>query len=180
MKNLTGNRLYELFVFQMQTLRAVHADPHPGNYLVGENGRIGLVDFGCVKRISPDIPELTRCFMDREWEKGEEQLLRMLRMIWGSRVSLDDVKARRTFLSFTKFVDIVFPRGESRDAAVDFGGDKVLSGAGNNFRMALENKLTNPEFLFVSRAELGLYNLLHELGAKVDTKAVWRRSRKAD
>ncbi len=30
-----------------------HADPHPGNLLVLPNGRIGLVDFGAVARLSP-------------------------------------------------------------------------------------------------------------------------------
>jgi predicted unusual protein kinase regulating ubiquinone biosynthesis (AarF/ABC1/UbiB family) len=31
----------------------LHADPHPGNYLFGDDGRIGVVDFGCVKRFDP-------------------------------------------------------------------------------------------------------------------------------
>jgi ubiquinone biosynthesis protein len=32
----------------------VHADPHPGNFLVTPDGRIALLDFGCVLRLSPD------------------------------------------------------------------------------------------------------------------------------
>ena len=31
-------------------LRALHSDPHPGNYLFEEDGTVGLLDFGCVKR----------------------------------------------------------------------------------------------------------------------------------
>lgn len=30
--------------------RAVHADPHPGNYLFQPDGRVGILDFGCVRR----------------------------------------------------------------------------------------------------------------------------------
>ena len=30
--------------------RVLHADPHPGNYLFGEDGRVAVLDFGCVKR----------------------------------------------------------------------------------------------------------------------------------
>jgi len=30
--------------------RAVHADPHPGNYLFHPDGRVGILDFGCVRR----------------------------------------------------------------------------------------------------------------------------------
>ena len=37
--------------FQVNTLKAIHADPHPGNFLFKENGTIGIIDFGCIKRI---------------------------------------------------------------------------------------------------------------------------------
>jgi predicted unusual protein kinase regulating ubiquinone biosynthesis (AarF/ABC1/UbiB family) len=40
-------RLYYTSVFHF---RALHADPHPGNYLFSPDGRVGLLDFGCVKR----------------------------------------------------------------------------------------------------------------------------------
>jgi len=33
--------------------RTLHADPHPGNYLFEPDGRVGMVDFGCVKRFDP-------------------------------------------------------------------------------------------------------------------------------
>lgn len=31
-------------------LRALHADPHGGNYLFEHDGSVGMIDFGCVKR----------------------------------------------------------------------------------------------------------------------------------
>lgn len=40
-------RLYYTMAFDNRTL---HADPHPGNYLFEPDGRVGLLDFGCVKR----------------------------------------------------------------------------------------------------------------------------------
>jgi ubiquinone biosynthesis protein len=32
----------------------VHADPHPGNFLVAEDGRIAVLDFGCVLRLDAE------------------------------------------------------------------------------------------------------------------------------
>jgi len=32
----------------------VHADPHPGNFLIARDGRVALLDFGCVLRLAPD------------------------------------------------------------------------------------------------------------------------------
>ncbi|MBM7119366.1 ABC1 kinase family protein [Archangium primigenium] len=31
----------------------IHADPHPGNFMVLEDGRLGVLDFGSIKRFSP-------------------------------------------------------------------------------------------------------------------------------
>ncbi|MBN2360616.1 MAG: AarF/ABC1/UbiB kinase family protein [Deltaproteobacteria bacterium] len=48
------DRLAERFVTLMfsmlHELHVLHADPHPGNFLVTPEGRIGMLDFGCVRR----------------------------------------------------------------------------------------------------------------------------------
>jgi predicted unusual protein kinase regulating ubiquinone biosynthesis (AarF/ABC1/UbiB family) len=48
-----GLTLADLYYTQLFRLRMLHADPHPGNYLFEDDGRVGLVDFGCVKRFDP-------------------------------------------------------------------------------------------------------------------------------
>ena len=53
LRDLVGERLVELFYFQLLRLAALHADPHWGNYLFNPDGTIGLIDFGCVKRLRP-------------------------------------------------------------------------------------------------------------------------------
>jgi hypothetical protein len=40
------------------------------------------------------------------------------------------------------------------------------------FNDNVRHKTVNPEFAFYARAEMGLYNLLHLLRAKVDTSAI--------
>jgi ubiquinone biosynthesis protein len=37
-----------------------HCDPHPGNLLVDESGRIGILDFGMNKRLSPTVMRMLR------------------------------------------------------------------------------------------------------------------------
>lgn len=45
-----GQNLAELYYEMVFVHRILHADPHPGNYLYEPDGRIGFIDFGCVKR----------------------------------------------------------------------------------------------------------------------------------
>jgi predicted unusual protein kinase regulating ubiquinone biosynthesis (AarF/ABC1/UbiB family) len=44
-----GLALARSFVRMQYLLRTIHADPHPGNYLFLPDGRIGILDFGCVR-----------------------------------------------------------------------------------------------------------------------------------
>ena len=36
----------------------IHADPHPGNYIVCEDGRLGVLDFGATRQLEPHFVEL--------------------------------------------------------------------------------------------------------------------------
>jgi hypothetical protein len=72
-------------------------------------------------------------------------------------------------------VDILFPEPERGNVLVEFGKPDLLKNLVGCYTRALKHKLTNPEFAFVSRAELGLCNLLHQLGARVNTREIWKR-----
>jgi predicted unusual protein kinase regulating ubiquinone biosynthesis (AarF/ABC1/UbiB family) len=49
---------YVTFLFAGPSLAGIlHGDPHPGNYLVTPDGRLGIVDFGLVSRLPDGLPE---------------------------------------------------------------------------------------------------------------------------
>jgi predicted unusual protein kinase regulating ubiquinone biosynthesis (AarF/ABC1/UbiB family) len=49
--NQLGQALWDFYMFQMHSLKKVHADPHPGNFLVSQDGDLIALDFGCMKVI---------------------------------------------------------------------------------------------------------------------------------
>lgn len=49
--NKLGQALWDFYMFQIHTLKKVHADPHPGNFLISENTDLIALDFGCMKTI---------------------------------------------------------------------------------------------------------------------------------
>lgn len=53
--NKVGQALWDFYMYQIHVLRKVHADPHPGNFLVDENQQLVALDFGCMKSIPNDF-----------------------------------------------------------------------------------------------------------------------------
>jgi len=54
-RNRAGQLLFDWFLQSVFVWGRLHADPHPGNFLFLPDGRMGVVDFGCAKTISPDF-----------------------------------------------------------------------------------------------------------------------------
>ncbi len=54
-------------------VKLLHADPHPGNFRLLDDGRLGVIDFGAVARLPKGLPEpigrLTSLALDGEAEK---------------------------------------------------------------------------------------------------------------
>jgi len=154
-------------------LRAIHADHHPGNFLFRSDGRIGLVDFGCVKRLGIDITEIINSMINRSWRSSDAAARRFLGLVLGVKMPLH--RARKLLPVVEASADFLFPQGPSADPVVNFGDPKLFELAKSNSKQAVRNRLFNPEFTFLSRAEMGLIHLLHELGARVNEGAVWHR-----
>lgn len=49
-----GQVLWVFYMYQIHNLK-VHADPHPGNFLVSEKERLIALDFGCMKSIPQEF-----------------------------------------------------------------------------------------------------------------------------
>jgi predicted unusual protein kinase regulating ubiquinone biosynthesis (AarF/ABC1/UbiB family) len=48
-RNKIAQTLWDFFMYQIHILQKVHADPHPGNFLVSNKNELIALDFGCVK-----------------------------------------------------------------------------------------------------------------------------------
>jgi hypothetical protein len=172
-RDLLGSRLLELYHYQIQWLKVLHADHQPGNYLFQADGGIGLVDFGCVKRLSIDFADLSYCCVNRTWREGQAQAAHVCELIWGPRIAAE--RASGMFEGLQKLVNILYPERGNGDGLVDFGRPDLVKLLMGCYRQAVKHRLTNPEFVFVSRTELGLCSLLNQLGARVKTREIWER-----
>jgi predicted unusual protein kinase regulating ubiquinone biosynthesis (AarF/ABC1/UbiB family) len=177
LRDLVGERLFELFYFQVLRVEAFHADPHWGNYLFRRDGTIGLVDFGSVKYLPADFVEnLRRVFLyagDREADAFVD-LLRQRYVPAGLRLT---AAARRALIGFSeRFYRAVYPpEPEAEARTFDFGDAAFLRAYMRETTNVMRARGVLPEYVYFSRAELGLYQTLHRLRARVHTSRIVRR-----
>jgi aarF domain-containing kinase len=172
LKDRIGARLFELFYYQVYQMDCLHADPHLGNYLFNKDGSLNLIDFGCVKHFDPDFLEMLRQTFLKDIEESEKILKRMYQR-GGLRFT---EKCRQISADIIALYNQAYPREDShRDSLVDFGDASFLHGLNKVSKQIISNQMILPEMFYFVRAEGGLYNILHKLGARVATSRIMRK-----
>jgi aarF domain-containing kinase len=168
-------RLMELFYFQQLRIEAFHADPHWGNYLFTDAGEIGLIDFGCVKYLRPEFVAALRKIYLYPGRRDSAEFHRLLDeryAIFGQTLPPATRKALSGFSE--RFYRKVYPPDVGAPP-FDFSDAAFLREYMREARALTRAKGALPEHIFLVRAEIGLYETLHRLRARVRTSAIVRR-----
>ncbi len=172
--NKIGQALWDFYMFQIHNLKAMHADPHPGNFLIDEDYNLIAIDFGCVKRIPEDFYNPYFQLAERENLNNEEFFNEKLFELEILRES--DSKKERDFFSEMFYEMFNMFSTPYQSETFDFTDEAFW----NNLTELSERYSKDPElrkmngtrgsqhFLYMSRTYFGLYNLLHDLEAKVE------------
>ena len=74
-------KLYDITWQQLLCFGVVHVDPHPGNYLVTHHPKLGILDFGCIRILPPDLRDsyrdLNRALIEDDDALFRDALLRL-------------------------------------------------------------------------------------------------------
>jgi predicted unusual protein kinase regulating ubiquinone biosynthesis (AarF/ABC1/UbiB family) len=68
-------RWVELFSWMFHEVHELHADPHPGNFLLDENDELVMLDFGCIKRFDPAFTDGFLDVLDASWQGDHARAL---------------------------------------------------------------------------------------------------------
>src|SRR5690606_36064325 len=74
LRNKVGQAIWDFYDFQFHQLRKIHADPHPGNFIINPDGKVGIVDFGCVKEIPEEYHTPYFKLLNKNKIDSEEEL----------------------------------------------------------------------------------------------------------
>ncbi len=90
-----ARELFDAYLKQIIVDGFVHADPHPGNVFLTDDGRIALIDLGTVTHISPQMQErLLQLLLAVSEGKGDEAA-EIAIAIGEKRPHFDEAKVRR-------------------------------------------------------------------------------------
>jgi predicted unusual protein kinase regulating ubiquinone biosynthesis (AarF/ABC1/UbiB family) len=171
--NTLGQTLWDFYMYQMHVLRKVHADPHPGNFLVSEKATLIAIDFGCIKEVPDEfyIPyfELAKKEIIEDDVLFEEKLYELEIL-----TPTDSEKERVFFKALFKELLTLFTLPFNQEV-FDFGSDEFwgrIADLSQRYSQdehirKMNGSRGSKHFLYINRTFFGLYNLLHDLKAEV-------------
>ena len=171
-----GQTLWDFYMFQIHGLKKVQADPHPGNFLVNNNNELIAIDFGCVKKIPNEfyIPYFKLSKKENiENKKIFSELLNELEILLPTDTDEEQKYFKNLFYKMMCLFTVPF-----HNKFFDFQNEEFWQDITN-----LSKILTNDErllkmngnrgskhFIYMNRTFFGLYHLLHDLGANIETE----------
>ncbi|WP_340154682.1 AarF/UbiB family protein [uncultured Winogradskyella sp.] len=172
LSNQLGQALWDFYMFQIHSLRKVHADPHPGNFLISESGDLIALDFGCMKTIPED-------FYIPYFELAEKECIENPKLFAEKLYELeilrtDDSEEEIKFFSamFHELLSLFtkpFHEEEFDFSNPDFFNQ--ISDMGQRYSKSTELRNMNgnrgsKHFIYINRTFFGLYNLMFDLKSK--------------
>ena len=167
-----GQTLWDFYMYQIHKLRKVHADPHPGNFLVSKEAELIAIDFGCMKEIPEDfyIPyfELSiRENLDNK-EFFDKKLLEL------EIIRADDSEEERAFFTQIFYELLYLFTVPFQEETFDFADEKfftAIADLGQKYAKNTTIKGRNANrgsrhFIYMNRTFFGLYSLMHDIKSK--------------
>ena len=167
--NIIGQALWDFYMFQIHKLKKVHADPHPGNFLVSETNDLIAIDFGCMKIIPDDfyLPyfELADKKNINDPVVFEEKLYQL------EVLRTDDSEKEKKFFRELFYELLTLFTQPFQVEEFDFSDSiffEKIADLGQKYAKSTELKKMNgnrgsKHFIYINRTFFGLYNLMHEL-----------------
>ena len=175
-RNRLGQTLWDFYMFQIHGLKKVQADPHPGNFMVDQERNLIAIDFGCMKSIPEDFYhpyfELSNKENIEDVSKFDK-LLRELEIILPSDSEEEVHYFTELFQRMMRLFTLPF-----HDKSFDFSSAKFWEDishlsrdfAGDTQLRKMNGNRGSKHFIYINRTFFGLYHLLHDFKAEIQTE----------
>jgi len=170
-KNRYGQLLWDFFHEQIDQYGEIHADTHPGNFLLTNEGKLGIIDFGCVKRFPEDFFRDYLLLLPTHLERDLEEIKKLYSRLGVLKSDPDTDQTEKKYYEFCLNYGFTFAMPYQSDS-FDFGDPEyreLIRGYTKNAPIGNEAR-GNKHFIYSTRVHLGLYHFLMKIGATIDTR----------
>ncbi|MFT7336527.1 MAG: putative unusual protein kinase regulating ubiquinone biosynthesis (AarF/ABC1/UbiB family), partial [Porticoccaceae bacterium] len=168
-----GQALWDFYMYQIHVLKKVHADPHPGNFLVDKEDRLVALDFGCMKQIPND-------FYNPYFELIDKKIINDPKIFNSKLLELEILRPDDTKQEISYFTELFYDllslfTKPFQEESFDFSDETFFEDIGKlgerftkdtNLRKMNGNR-GSKHFIYMNRTFFGLYNLMFDLKAKI-------------
>jgi len=159
----------------------VHADPHPGNFMMLPDGRLGVIDFGAVAEhhggIPPEFGELLCWARDEKWDEAIGLLKQLGFMPRSYQLSseqvVDYLGPLWAYIDPLRSGEFHFTREWFQQTAMT-SSDPFEEGFGDRFKVARQLTIP-PGYVMLLRTLGGMVGIAVQLDAHVDYAALIER-----
>ncbi|MDX1599681.1 MAG: AarF/ABC1/UbiB kinase family protein, partial [Marinobacter sp.] len=114
--NLIGHRIFTTMADQLFRFQCIHGDPHAGNFAYRPDGSVIMYDFGCVKKLKPEIVEAYRkvlvAALDEDYQALDRHLIDL-----GARVGSQPAVDEAYYAMWRDILIVPFDQDEPYDFA---------------------------------------------------------------
>lgn len=171
-----GQSLWDFYMYQIHILRKVHADPHPGNFLVNQENQLVAIDFGCMKIIPNEFYVPYFELIDKKIINNKKLFSEKLFELEILRVDDSDDEVAYFTALFYDLLSLFTEPFQSEN--FDFSDEEFfgnIAKLGERFSKDTNLRKMNgnrgsKHFIYMNRTFFGLYNLMFDLKAKIVVK----------
>ncbi len=169
-RNMAAEAIFRFVFRSLYSLHAFNGDPHPGNYLFHPGGRVTFLDFGLVKRFTPEEARMfhdmvTTMVTEQDYEGFRNVIERAGLLERGAPVSTEEVVGY-----FRTFYELVREPVE-REVTPELATAMVRSFTETSNPVTKYASVPSA-FVIIQRINLGLYALLAKIGARANWRLI--------
>ncbi|WP_104736053.1 ABC1 kinase family protein [Hanstruepera ponticola] len=172
LSNKIGQALWDFYMYQIHKLKKVHADPHPGNFLISKEGDLIVLDFGCMKTI-PD--EFYKPYFELADKENISNKARFTEKMYELEILRPDDSPEEIAFFTEMFHDMLSLFTQPlHEAVFDFSNAHFfgkIADLGEKYSKNTQLRKMNgnrgsKHFIYMNRSFFGLYNLMFDLKAQ--------------
>ncbi len=154
--------------------RGIHADPNPGNFLFMDEGVLGMLDFGCIKRFEESFLDPFTLLHRMLIEGANDAVITQCYVQLGMIDEMSETQMQRFYTEIIKPLDRIYIEVFENDT-YHFKSDRSFTRRGFEGVMQVYQKQFdsvhkfNPDYLFLDRTLLGYYAIFERLDATIST-----------